>query len=202
MLPQYHSASCRLDDGSTDSDWAIRSWDNANAPRSCLISEPDRLRTTGVIAAATSHQLTLHNYDLHTHTHTQPFYCSSGICPGPPGWAGIRKVKPGRLKPIWIYWSKRQKIKKNKIKIKLKKMKWMPLTGLFSWMYCMMYQVPKREPTQIIGEFFTNRCPLWNRTNFDKTLRGNQNTDAIEGKAPKNHMPFPIIDWHLKERQQ
>jgi len=22
---------------------------------------------------------------LHTHTHTQPFYCSSGICPGPPG---------------------------------------------------------------------------------------------------------------------
>jgi len=23
----------------------------------------------------------------HTHTHTQPFYCSSGICPGPPGWA-------------------------------------------------------------------------------------------------------------------
>jgi len=20
-----------------------------------------------------------------THTHTQPFYCSSGICPGPPG---------------------------------------------------------------------------------------------------------------------
>ena len=42
----------------------------------------------------------------HTHTHTQPFYCSSGICLGPPGWAGTRKVKPGRLKPIWIYWSK------------------------------------------------------------------------------------------------
>jgi len=37
-----------------------------------------------------------------THTHTQPFYCSSGICPGPAGWAGTRKVKP-----IWIYWSKR-----------------------------------------------------------------------------------------------
>jgi len=41
-------------------------------------------------------------------THTQPFYCSYGICPGPPRWAGTRKVKPGRLKPIWIYWSKRQ----------------------------------------------------------------------------------------------
>ena len=38
-----------------------------------------------------------------THTHTQPFYCSSGICPGLPGWAGTRKVKPGRVKPIWIH---------------------------------------------------------------------------------------------------
>jgi len=28
----------------------------------------------------------------HTHTHTQPFYCWSGICPGPPGSAGTRKV--------------------------------------------------------------------------------------------------------------
>ena len=44
----------------------------------------------------------------YTHTHnTQPFYCWSGICPGPPGSAGTRKVKPRRLKPIWIYWSKR-----------------------------------------------------------------------------------------------
>ena len=25
-----------------------------------------------------------------------------------PGWAGTRKVKPGMVKPIWIYWSKRQ----------------------------------------------------------------------------------------------
>ena len=40
--------------------------------------------------------------------HTQSFYCSSGICPGLPGWAGTRKVKPVRVKPIWIYWSKRQ----------------------------------------------------------------------------------------------
>ena len=43
---------------------------------------------------------------VHTHN-TQPFYCWSGICPGPPGSAGTRKVKPRRLKPIWIYWSKR-----------------------------------------------------------------------------------------------
>jgi len=45
---------------------------------------------------------------VNKHTQTQPFYCSSGICPGPPGWAGTRKAKPVRLKPTWIYWSKRQ----------------------------------------------------------------------------------------------
>jgi len=39
---------------------------------------------------------------FYTHTHnTQSFYCSSGICLGLPGWAGTRKVKPGRVKPIW-----------------------------------------------------------------------------------------------------
>jgi len=58
MLPQYHSASCRREDGSVmlvatpDSAWA-RSWDNVNAPKSCLMSEPDRLRTAGAIADAT-----------------------------------------------------------------------------------------------------------------------------------------------------
>ena len=46
-------------------------------------------------------------YFISLHTHTQPFYCWSGICPGPPGSVGTRKVKPRRLKPIWIYWSKR-----------------------------------------------------------------------------------------------
>jgi len=45
---------------------------------------------------------------LYTHTHnTQLFYCSSGICPGLPGWAGTRNVKTRKVKPIWIYWSKR-----------------------------------------------------------------------------------------------
>jgi len=41
-----------------------------------------------------------------SHTHT--FHCSSGICPGLPGWADTRKVKTRKVKPIWIYWSKRQ----------------------------------------------------------------------------------------------
>jgi len=39
---------------------------------------------------------------LYTQSFSQLFYCCSGICPGLPGWAGTRKVKP-----IWIYWSKR-----------------------------------------------------------------------------------------------
>jgi len=38
--------------------------------------------------------LTIHTY-THTHTHTQPFYGPPGFCPGLPGWASIRKVKPG-----------------------------------------------------------------------------------------------------------
>jgi len=29
-------------------------------------------------------------------THTQPFYSPLGFCPGLPGWADTRKVKPGR----------------------------------------------------------------------------------------------------------
>jgi len=36
------------------------------------------------------------------HTHTQPFYGLLAFCLGLPRWAGTRKVKP-----IWIYWSKR-----------------------------------------------------------------------------------------------
>jgi len=34
------------------------------------------------VSLALSNQLTF--TDTHTHN-TQPFYCSSGICPGPPG---------------------------------------------------------------------------------------------------------------------
>jgi len=52
--------------------------------------------------------MVLEKYKYYYTQHTQSFYCSSGICPGPPGWAGTRKVKPGRVKPIWTYWSKRQ----------------------------------------------------------------------------------------------
>ena len=61
---------------------------------------PDR-----TVFCQTSHEITSQNWNkwkvverIFEHriqqqiTHTQPFYCSSGICPGPPGWAGTRKV--------------------------------------------------------------------------------------------------------------
>jgi len=36
------------------------------------------------------------NFAFNQDTHTQLFYGSSGFCPGLPGSAGSRKVKPGR----------------------------------------------------------------------------------------------------------
>ena len=39
----------------------------------------------------------------HMHMHTHTFYGPLRFCLGLPRWAGTRKVKP-----IWIYWSKRQ----------------------------------------------------------------------------------------------
>jgi len=67
-------------------------------------------------------------------THTQPFYCWSGICPGPPGSAGTRKVKPRRLKPIWWQWH---------------------LLG------CMQVCTPCRQPRQHpTTQFFTGRMPF------------------------------------------
>jgi len=43
------------------------------------------------------HRTVTFNTDTHTHTRLM------ALCPGLPGWAGTRKVKP-----IWICWSKRQ----------------------------------------------------------------------------------------------
>jgi len=48
------------------------------------------------------HMHTCMHARTHARTHTQPFYGPLGFRPGPPGWTGTRKVKP-----IWIYWSKR-----------------------------------------------------------------------------------------------
>ena len=89
--------------------------------------------------------LTLRQQHIHTHTHTytQLFYCSSGICPGPPRWAGTRKVKPERLKPIWIYWSKRQ---------------WVAVAS--AGLYAKSAPHPRQPRQHPTTQFFTGRMPF------------------------------------------
>ena len=72
-----------------------------------LRQNPESRKTVVVVAAI---QLTVETLPesilfwntFSTGTHSQPCYGHLGFCPGLPGWAGTRKVKP-----IWIYWSKR-----------------------------------------------------------------------------------------------
>ena len=84
---------------------------------------------------------------------TQPFYCWSGICPGPPGSAGTRKVKPRRLKPIWIYWRDSE-------------WQW----HLLGYMQvCTPRRQPRQHPTT---QFFLQAgCPSWRPTNSVKALK-------------------------------
>jgi len=49
----------------------------------------------GHIPHARTHARTHAHTYTHTRTHTQPFYGPLGFCPGLPGGAGTRKVKPG-----------------------------------------------------------------------------------------------------------
>jgi len=49
-----------------------------------------------------THRLQLmHKMIIHSLDESQLFYGPLRFCPGPPGWASTRKVKP-----VWIYWSK------------------------------------------------------------------------------------------------
>ena len=89
------------------------------------------------------------------HTHTQLFYCSSGICPGPPVWAGTREVKAGRLKPIWIYWSKRW---------------WLAMA--FAGLYASLHLIPDNHANMSPLSFFTGRMPF---------LPPNQQRHSTEG---------------------
>jgi len=48
--------------------------------------------------------LCLHNiwilyYSYYYYYYTQPFYCSSGICPGPPGWA-LSRYQKGKTRKV------------------------------------------------------------------------------------------------------
>ena len=90
-------------------------------------------------------------------TNKQPFYCSSGICPGPPGWAGTRKAKPRRLKPIWIYWSKRQ---------------WVAVAS--AGPYASPHPIPDNHANIPPLSFFTGRMPF---------LTPNQQRQSTEGKS-------------------
>jgi len=89
----------------------------------------------------------------HTHnTHTQLFYGPLGFCPGLPKWAGTRKVKP-----IWIYWSKRQ---------------WVAVASAGPYANLHLYPdtYPRQHPTTLL---FTGWMP------FLSSNRQRQNTESI-----------------------
>jgi len=75
--------------------------------------------------------------DYISHTHTQPFYVPLGFCPGLPRWAGTRKVKP-----VWIYWSKR-----------------VSGSGI-SWAICKSVPWPRHMTTPASHHFFTGQMPF------------------------------------------
>jgi len=85
-----------------------------------------------------------------THTHTKPFYSPLGFCLEPPGWAGTRKVKP-----IWIYWSKR---------------KWVAVasTGPYANLHLDPDTLPRQHHTT---EFLQAGCPSCSPTNSVKSLK-------------------------------
>jgi len=91
------------------------------------------------------------------YSHTQPFYCSSGTCPGPSGWVGTRKVKPGRLKPIWIYWSKRQ---------------WVAVAS--AGLYASLHLIPDNHANIPPLSFLQAACPSCRPTNSVKALKATQ----------------------------
>jgi len=92
----------------------------------------------------------------HTHTHTQSFYCSFGVCPGLPGWDGTRKVKPGRVKPIWIYWSKRW---------------WVAVAS--AGLYASLHLIPDNDANIPSLRFLQAGCPSCHPTNSVKALKEN-----------------------------
>jgi len=110
-------------------------------------------------------------YDEHKQdTHTQPFYCSSGICPGPPGWAGTRKVKPGRVKPIWIYWSKRQ---------------WAEVASV--GLYASLHLIPDNHANIPPLSFLQASCPSCRPTSSIKALK-EENKIAKLTKIPQGRL--------------
>jgi len=89
-----------------------------------------------------------------THTITQSFYCSSGFCPGLAGWAGTRKAKPGRIKPIWIYWRKRE---------------WVAVAS--AGPYASLHLIPDNHANIPPLSFLQAGCPSCRPTNSVKALK-------------------------------
>jgi len=131
------------------------------------------------------------------HTHTQLFYCSSGICPASPGWAGTRKVKPGSLKPIWIYWSKRQ---------------WVAVVS--AGLYASLHLIPDNHANIPPLRFLQAGSPSCHPTNSVKTLKAqhimrkegdNLEKDIIIGNThgnrskgrPRHHWLDRAITWQV-----
>ena len=100
--------------------------------------------------------------DIDIDTHTQPFYCSYGTCSGPPGWAGTRKVKPGRLKPTWIYWSKRH---------------WVAVAS--AGLYASLHLIPDNHANIPPLSFLQAGCPYCRPTNSVKALKAKTTEHAI-----------------------
>ena len=90
--------------------------------------------------------------------HTQSFYCFSGICLGPPGWVGTRKVKPGRVNQFGFTGTRDSE------------WQWHPLA------ICKSAPHPRQPRQHPTTQFFTGRMPF---------LPPNQQRQSTEGKALK-----------------
>jgi len=106
---------------------------------------------------------------VHDTTHIQSFYCSSGICPRLPRWAGTSKVKTRKVKPIWIYWSKRY---------------WVAVAsaGPYANLHLIPYRLPRQHPTT---QFFTGQMPF---------LPPNQQCQSTVGPALKGVQCYNVLD--------
>jgi len=118
------------------------------------------------------------------HTHTQPFYCSSEVYPGPPGWAGTRKIKPGRLKPIWIYWSKRW---------------WVAVAS--AGIYASLHLIPDNHANIPPLSFLQAGCPSWRPTNSVKALKATMHMSShqynLNMHSVKLSLWVVLIDIHV-----
>jgi len=83
-------------------------------------------------------------YVTHTHTHNR----FTG--------AGTRKVKPGRVKPVWIYWSKRQ---------------WVAVA--FAGLYASLHLIPDNHANIPPLICFTDRMPFLPPIQQHQSTEGN-----------------------------